>query len=85
MVESATPGTSSGGAPGRRDSGSQRRPSRSGQQHEGDVDEKHPAPARHVDEHTADNRSQGEPEAPDRRPDPHRLRPQLGWEQHGKE
>ena len=85
MVESAAPGRSSGGAPGRRDSGSERNPSAGGQQHEGDVDEKHPAPARRVDEHAADNRPQGEPNAPDRRPDTRRLRPQLRREQHRKE
>ena len=48
-------------------------PERSGQQHEGDVDEKHPAPARHVDEHAADDRVPGRarpPRPPTRSPPP---------------
>ena len=52
------------------------------EQHEGDVDEKDPAPARDVDEHTAHDRSEGQPEPRDRRPDPRRLGPQLRREEH---
>ena len=55
---------------------------RSGDEHERDVDQEDPLPARHVDEHAAHDGSQCQRDPGDRRPDPQRLGPKLRREQH---
>jgi hypothetical protein len=83
-VERATLGMSSGGTPGRRDSGSQRSPKGAASSTNGTLTRK-TQPARRVDQHTAQDRSERKPKPRDRRPDTRRPRPHLRREDHGQQ